>query len=118
MKQKATQKTETLRAAGRSIWLAGVGAAMTFGEEAGDIFDRLVEKGRKIEGRELQDVRKAFGRAGDRAKDVGTRLGDKAEEGVTAVLHRFGVPTRHEIQKLITRVEQLTAKVDDLAAQG
>jgi poly(hydroxyalkanoate) granule-associated protein len=40
----------------------------------------------------------------------------KVDEKVTATLHRMGVPSREEIQKLTKKVEELSKKIEQLAS--
>ncbi len=104
------------------IWLAGLGTVKTVGDESGDLFTRLVERGKDVEGRgkkELATVRKELRKVADKATSkVETRvddLGERVDRQVTNALHRIGVPTREEIKTLTRRVEELSHKVDRLA---
>jgi hypothetical protein len=46
------------------------------------------------------------------AGDKWELLGSKADQTITASLHRLGVPTREEIRHLTRRVEELNAKIE------
>ncbi len=105
------------------IWLAGLGTVKTVGDESTDLFTRLVERGKDVEGRgkkELASMRKELKKATDKATSkVETRvddLGERVDRQVTNALHRIGVPTRDEIKTLTHRVEELSRKVDRIAA--
>ncbi len=105
------------------IWLAGLGTVKTVGDESTDLFGRLVERGKGVESRgkkEIATVRKELKKAADKATSkVETRvddLGERVDRQVTSALHRIGVPTREEIKTLTRRVEELSHKVDRIAA--
>jgi poly(hydroxyalkanoate) granule-associated protein len=100
------------------IWLAGLGALATAGEEGNRVFEDLVEKGAKLEktGRaRLEKVlSKAQGRArslrGDAENAMG-RVSAPIDAGVSTALNKLGIPTRKEILALTRRVEELTRTV-------
>ena len=103
------------------IWLAGLGALSSAGEEGAKLFNTLVEKGESYEkqGRERFDdvkskVEEAAGAARDRAGSTWGKIETKVDESVSAALARLGVPSRDEIATLTKRVEELTAVVEKL----
>ncbi len=103
------------------IWLAGLGALSSAGEEGTKLFNNLVEKGEDYEkqGRQRFDdvrgkVEEAAGSARDRAGSTFSKIETKIDESVAAALARLGVPSRDEIATLTKRVEELTAVVEQL----
>jgi len=96
--------------AGRTTYLAGLGVLAVAEEEAGEVFDRCLDRGRRFD----EDERNALRQTTDDVK----RLGDKAEHAVrravTTTLGRAGVPSHEEIHTLTRRVETLTEKVEQL----
>ena len=101
------------------LLLAGLGTAKTVGEESGEMFDRMVARGREVETKGKQEldtrkreIEKLTHKVEARVEDLGGQL----DKQVTAALGRLGVPSRSEIQTLTRRVEELTVKVDRLAA--
>jgi len=106
------------------IWLAGLGALATAGEEGNRVFEDLVEKGAKLEktGRaRLEKVlNKAQGRArslrGDAEGAIG-RVSAPIDAGVSNALNKLGIPTRKEILALTRRVEELTRTVQGAKKQ-
>jgi poly(hydroxyalkanoate) granule-associated protein len=116
---------QDLTTAGRNLMLAGMGAVATVADEGNSLWDTLVEKGRarRSEGRLLPALPKVpqLEQLVDDAREQVEKLGDRAQKLVqdrtASLLHRFGVPSRGEIQTLIRRVEQLSAKVEALAGQ-
>jgi len=106
------------------IWLAGLGALATAGEEGNRVFEDLVEKGAKLEktGRaRLEKVlTKAQGRArslrGEAEGAIG-RVSAPIDAGVSTALNKLGIPTRKEILALTRRVEELTRTVQGAKKQ-
>lgn len=100
------------------IFLAGLGTVKTVGDESGELFDRLVERGKDLEAqgkKGLRTWRKELEKTTSKVEGRVDRLGDRIDDQVTNALHRLGVPTRTEIQTLTRRVEELSRKVDKLA---
>jgi poly(hydroxyalkanoate) granule-associated protein len=108
----------TVKDNAQHIWLAGLGALATAGEEGGRVFEDLVEKGAKLEktGRaRLEKVlHKAQGRVrtlrGEAEGAIG-RVSAPIDHGVATALNKLGIPTRKEILALTRRVEELTRTV-------
>ena len=97
------------------IFLAGLGTVKTVGEEGGELFDRLVERGKDLEAqgkKGLRSWRKELEKTTSKVEGRVDRLGERIDEQLTGALHRLGVPTRDEIQTLTRRVEELSRKVD------
>ena len=101
---------------GRSVWLAGLGAAATAGDEAKGLFASMVEEGERLDERR----REAFDQAKDKLNERLDRLREKVTDGVqgvsAAALHRVGIPTHADIQGLLERVEQLSKRVHAMGA--
>lgn len=100
------------------VFLAGLGTVKTVGDESGDLFDRLVGRGRDLETQtrnELQTRTRRFRKMTRRVEGRVDELGEQIDRQVTNTLHRLGVPTRDEIRTLTLRVEELSRKVDRLA---
>lgn len=117
----------TVRESAQQIWLAGLGAWGKTREEGMKVFDALVKEGRGIEARtrKLAGTRVGamtgqVGKAASDAQAKATATWDKLEhvfeQRVARALHRLGVPTKHEIQKLTERVEALTESVQNLGS--
>ena len=98
------------------IWLAGLGALATAGDESNKIFTRLVKRGELVDKAGRSQVKKLAAKAGEMRDDATLTLGKRMrapfDKGVTTALHRIGVPTRSEILALTKRVEALTKAVE------
>ena len=134
---------EELSQSVHKVWLAGLGALSTAGEEGTKLFKNLVEKGEAYEKRSRErlddvasEVKAKVEGAADKAKDSAESTWDKVEsraestwdkvestwdkveskvdQSVSDALGRFGVPSRDEIATLTKRVEELTAVVEKL----
>ena len=116
---------EELSQSVHKVWLAGLGALSTAGEEGTKLFKNLVEKGEAYEKRSRErlddvasEVKAKVEGAADKARGSAESTWDKVEskvdQSVSDALGRFGVPSRDEIATLTKRVEELTAVVEKL----
>lgn len=135
VRDTAKKVQEELLESAHKVWLAGLGALSTIGEEGDRLFRELVEKGRTMETRGREEAGEVRERFESRVKGVRGRFDERmrgarervekgvdsvwgaVDERVTEVLHRMGVPTRDEIQRLTRRVEELNAKIDTLRSK-
>jgi len=95
----------------------GLGALATAGDTARDTIGRLKTRGESFRKSDGNLVGRAVERAGGEARKLGGRIGGAVRRKVDSALRRAGVPSREEIHSLVERVEQLTAKVDNLGAR-
>lgn len=101
----------------RTMWLAGLGTVGAVDEAGRDLWNRLVERGKKVEGAQgdlMKSVRDAGERVNGRITETRQRVERGVEENMSEVLHRLGAPNRRDVQQLIDRVETLTHKVEGL----
>ncbi len=118
--KKNGSKAPRMRESAQAVWLAGLGALATAGEEGNRIFHQLVKRGEQAEkagrGRIDLRVKRIAARAADLRADAnaafGTRVRRPIDKGMAIALHRLGVPTRNEILALTKRVEALTRAVE------
>ena len=97
------------------IWLAGLGAFATAGEEGNRMFDDLVKKGKHLEQAGRSRLEQVLGRVREARTDARQAIGRVVapiDEAASGALHKVGVPTRKEIQALTRRVEELTRAVE------
>lgn len=112
-KKSGKEVQDELRDSARRVWLAGLGALAAAEEEGSKLFKRLVEKGEKLEAEGKDRVKEAKSKVGEAWGEASGKI----DEQVSKALHKVGVPTRDEIRKLTRRVEELSAKVDQLQAR-
>ncbi len=108
---------DRLTGVGRSLWLAGVGAVAEVKEAGMETFDRLVERGKPIEEKQKQMVRKVTGRATQTVREAGKLVQDTVEYESRGVLKRLNVMTRDDIKVLSSRLNSLSKKVDEVVAR-
>ena len=106
-----------LLAAGRSLWLAGLGAAAEVEEEGRELFDRLVERGRPLEGRRKKAAEAVAERAQRRARELGKLVQDTVAYESRGLLKRLNVMTREDVKILSARLETLSKKLDEYAVR-
>ncbi len=106
---------EDLSEAGRDVWLASLGAVALLEKEGRETFEMLVEKGKNFEAREKGTLDRMLQEAAGQVRALGKRVESGLQDTSKMVLQRFGVPSHAEINALITRVEQLTAKVEAIS---
>ena len=120
---RLTRLPEEVASRGREIWLAGLGAFAAVEEEGNKVFTHLVERGSKMEeegksqlGTAYADLTNRQQRAFDQARDTASGVENMVFRTMTAALEGMGVPTRQEVNRLSEQVEDLSVKVDALAA--
>jgi poly(hydroxyalkanoate) granule-associated protein len=119
MAKKTSTDIKDLKETANKVWLAGLGALASVGEEGGKLFNTLVDKGSGVESRGKKEFAKAKStleevadQAKNEAQKAWSRLETVLDDKVTASLHRVGVPSRDEIKNLSARVAELTRKVE------
>lgn len=102
----------------REVWLAGLGALATVEEEGNKFYDTLKAKGEDLEKRgkkqiesTLDSVKKSYKETEKKVTDTVTNT---VEDSVKQVMDKFDIPSRDEVKNLISKVESLTKKVDEL----
>lgn len=129
IKKKVEAQTGEVRSYARKIWLAGLGAYAKVGKEGVSYIQELIKTGEQTErqGKQLIDKEVVAANAQiDSAKTeltvvkgkVETQL-DKIETAfdgrVASALNRIGIPSRHDLQTLSAKLDQLTALVERVA---
>ena len=117
----------TVKESSSHIWLAGLGAFSKAQEEGSKVFEALVKEGtglqkkfRKFADSQVNDVTNEVSgkitEATSKAAGAWDRLETVFEDRVGRAVGRLGVPTKADITKLTTRVEELTKMVQKLSA--
>ncbi len=110
----------------QQIWQTSVKALGRAQQESTRLFEALVKEGVHVEKKTRSlasgkvnavrgSVENRVEQVKDRAADTWDRLEKVFEERVQRALVRLGVPGREELQALIQRVDQLNARLRDLA---
>jgi poly(hydroxyalkanoate) granule-associated protein len=108
---------DRLVAAGRSLWLAGLGAAAEVEEGSRELFDRLVERGRPLEKKQKQIAEAVSDRAQRTAREIGKLVQDTVAYESRGMLKRLKVMTHEDVKVLSARLSTLSKKIDEYAAR-
>jgi len=106
----------------QQIWLAGMGAFSKAQAEGGKVFDALVREGvnlqKKTQGIAEERISAVTGKMTAMADGVSGKAGaqwDKLEsifeQRVAKTLNKMGVPSSKDVDALINRIDELSAKV-------
>lgn len=121
VKQQVKKVQEGVLGSAHSVWLAGLGAFALAEEGGRELFDQLVDRGKKVEARGKKQVDRAKGevqRTRERVAERVDELGEGLDRRVAEAMHRMGIPTRDEIGALTRRIEELTARVGELRPEA
>jgi poly(hydroxyalkanoate) granule-associated protein len=110
----------------QQIWLAGMGAFSRAQAEGTKVFEALVKEGASLQKKTQADVEEKIGsvtgKMSSMASDVQAKAGqhwDKLEsifeERTAKALNKLGVPSAKDVDTLMARIDELSAKVAKLA---
>jgi len=108
---------DELKESAHKIWLAGLGALAAAEEEGTKLFNRLVDRGKDFEAKgkvQVDKVKAEAEKVKAKAEETFEDWTAKLDERFTGLLQKVGVPTREEIHTLTQKVEELTAKIEQL----
>ncbi|MDF9776357.1 phasin family protein [Pseudomonas baetica] len=135
LKKKTDASSGTLsdvKSYARKIWLAGLGAYTKVGQEGSDYFQELIKAGQVVEKKGKKVVAEKLEAANaeiDEAKsEVSTFKGrvevqlDKVEKAfdtrVASALNRIGIPSKHDVETLSAKLDELTALLERVARKS
>lgn len=112
----------------RKAWLAGLGAYAKAGQEGYDYFKELVKTGETVEKDGKKLVNKKIDAVNERVDDLKSdavqavegrleQIENAFDKRVARALNRVGMPSRHDLDALSVRLEQLSALVEHAAKQ-
>ncbi|HKW83552.1 MAG TPA: phasin family protein [Burkholderiaceae bacterium] len=110
----------------QQIWLAGMGAFSRAQAEGTKVFETLVKEGASLQKKTQSDVEEKIGavtgKMSSMASDVQAKAGqhwDKLEsifeERTAKALNKLGVPSAKDVDALVARIDELSAKVAKLS---
>jgi poly(hydroxyalkanoate) granule-associated protein len=109
--------TNKLFAAGRNLWLAGLGVVAEVEEGTQSLFGRLVAKGRPVEERQKKAVETVAEKAKGAAMGLTQLVQDTVEYESRQMLKRLNVMTVEDVKVLSARLETLSTKIDEYVAR-
>ena len=135
LKKKIDASTSALsdvKSYARKIWLAGLGAYAKVGQEGGEYFQELIKAGQTVEKKGKKVVTEKLEAANaeiDEAKgEVSSFKGrvevqlDKVEKAfdsrVASALNRIGIPSKHDVETLSAKLDELTALLERVARKS
>jgi poly(hydroxyalkanoate) granule-associated protein len=112
---------QSVKESAQQIWLAGMGAFSKAQTEGGKVFDTLIKEGmnlqKKTQGLAEERIGAVTGKMTAMADGMSGKAGaqwDKLEtifeERVARALKRMGVPTTQDIDVMMARIDELSAK--------
>lgn len=104
--------TRAVRESVEQVWLAGLGALALTEEEGSKFFRTLVKKGEGIEKRSRARLSDTIEAARNAPTNTLSKLERQVDTTLENVMHRLGVPTRHEISSLSRRIEGLAQSLE------
>lgn len=129
LKKKVERPASTLgevRGYARKIWLAGLGAYSRVGQEGADYLKELVKTGETVEQRGKKRLDHELDAAnGEIRQELSSVKGkvevqlDKIEKAfdtrVASALNRIGIPSKHDVEALSVKLDELTALLERVA---
>lgn len=118
-----------VRGYARKIWLAGLGAYARVGQEGSDYFKELVKAGEGVEKRGKKRVDQQLDAANNQIDEATVQVSrvrgkveiqlDKIEKAfdarVARALNRLGIPSKHDVEALSIKLEQLHELLERVA---
>jgi polyhydroxyalkanoate synthesis regulator phasin len=95
---------------GKRIFLAGIGAAALACDTAAETFDRLVERG----GRVNEEMRQNADRMRRESPINRSRASDFVRSTMDSVLNAANLPSKSDVDTIHVKLNVLTRKLDDL----
>ncbi|HWH85658.1 MAG TPA: phasin family protein [Pseudomonas sp.] len=135
LKKKIDAPTSTLsnvKSYARKIWLAGLGAYTKVGEEGSEYFHELIAAGQTVEKKGKKAVTEKLLAANAEIDDAATQVSsfkgrvevqlDKVEKAfdnrVASALNRIGIPSKHDVEALSAKLDELTALLERVARKS
>ena len=135
LKKKIDAPTSTLsdvRSYARKIWLAGLGAYAKVGQEGSEYFQELIEAGQTVEKKGKKAVTEKLLAANVEIDEAATQVSsfkgrvevqlDKVEKAfdsrVASALNRIGITSKHDVETLSAKLDELTALLERVARKS
>ncbi len=120
-----------VRGYARKIWLAGLGAYARVGQESADYVKDLIKAGEAVEkrgkkriDREVDAANSEIDSARQELRSVKGKVEvqlDKIEKAfdarVASALNRIGIPSKHDVETLSAKLDELTALLERVAGK-
>ena len=135
LKKKIDASTTALsdvKSYARKIWLAGLGAYAKVGQEGSEYFQELIKAGQVVEKKGKKVVAEKLEAANAEIDEVKSEVStfkgrvevqlDKVEKAfdtrVASALNRIGIPSKHDVEILSAKLDELTALLERVARKS
>jgi len=135
LKKKIDASTTALsdvKSYARKIWLAGLGAYARVGQEGSEYFQELIVAGQAVEKKGKEAVAEKIEAANAEIDEAKTEVSsfkgkvevqlDKVERAfdsrVASTLNRIGIPSKHDVETLSAKLDELTALLERVARKS
>lgn len=132
LKKKTDVESSTLgdvKTYARKIWLAGLGAYTKVGQEGSEYFSSLVKAGEVVETKGKKNIAGTLQAANSELIEARTDVNtfkakvevklEKVEKvfdaRVASALNRIGIPSKHDVEALSAKLDELTALLERVA---
>jgi poly(hydroxyalkanoate) granule-associated protein len=114
IEEDVNEEPNALLETARRVLMAGVGVVVLAQEEIEEFVNKLIERGEIAEkdGRKL--INEVIENRKNQAQETKQATQEEFDKRLESILDRLNVPTRGDIDKLNTKVTELTAKVEEL----
>jgi len=113
----------------RKIWLAGLGAYVKAGQEGADYVKELIKTGEQTEKKakkvidesvdaansEIESVKDDVTKAKGRVELQLDKIESAFDRRVASALNRIGIPSKHDVETLSAKLDELTALLERVA---
>lgn len=124
-----SQLAGAVKDSAQQIWLAGMGAFSKAQAEGGKVFEALIKEGVALQKKTQGLAEERISAVTSKMTSVAGGVTDKAgaqwdklesifEERVAKALNKMGVPSRKDVEALIARIDDLSAKVGGSAPKS
>lgn len=128
----STNALQDVRSYARKIWLAGLGAYTKVGQEGSEYFHELIKAGQTVEKKGKKVVAEKLEAANAEIDDAKVEVSsfkgkvevqlDKVEKAfdsrVASALNRIGIPSKHDVETLSAKLDELTALLERVARKS
>ena len=128
----STNARHDVKSYARKIWLAGLGAYTKVGQEGSEYFQELIKAGQTVETKGKKVVAEKLEAANAEIVEAKTEVSsfkgkvevqlDKVEKAfdsrVASALNRIGIPSKHDVETLSAKLDELTALLERVARKS
>jgi poly(hydroxyalkanoate) granule-associated protein len=129
IKAEEAHTVSEVRLYARKIWLAGLGAYVKAGQEGAEYVKELIKTGEQTEKKaktlidekvdaansEIDSVKDDVVKAKGRVSVQFDKIESAFDRRVASALNRIGIPSKHDVETLSAKLDELTALLERVA---